>query len=97
MPPVPAAARAQGRDSLLVPFTMEQRAADATSLDLSFLFDAPTGSTGACACATDTARGNTPKVNDPLRSTVVRLSRTAVAGKPYTVSEFSHPFPNDWA
>ena len=40
---------------------------------------------------------NTPMVNDPLRSTVVRLSRTAVVGKPYTVSEFNHPFPNDWA
>lgn len=40
---------------------------------------------------------NTPMVNDPLHSTVVRLSRTAVAGKPYTVSEFNHPFPNDWA
>jgi hypothetical protein len=40
---------------------------------------------------------NTPMVNDPLQSTVVQLSRTAVAGKPYTVSEFNHPFPNDWA
>ena len=40
---------------------------------------------------------NTPMVNDPLHATVVQLSRTAVAGKPYTVSEFNHPFPNDWA
>jgi hypothetical protein len=40
---------------------------------------------------------NTPMVNDPLHSTIVQLSRTAVAGKPYTVSEFNHPFPNDWA
>ena len=40
---------------------------------------------------------NTPMVNDQLHSTVVQLSRTAVAGKPYTVSEFNHPFPNDWA
>ncbi len=40
---------------------------------------------------------NTPMVNDPLNSTVVQLSRTAFAGKPYTVSEFNHPFPNDWA
>jgi hypothetical protein len=40
---------------------------------------------------------NTPMVNDPLHSTVVQLSRTAVSGKPYTVSEFNHPFPNDWA
>jgi hypothetical protein len=40
---------------------------------------------------------NTPMVNDPRHSTVVQLSRTAVAGKPYTVSEFNHPFPNDWA
>lgn len=39
----------------------------------------------------------TPMVNDPLNSTVVRLSRTAVAGKPYTVSETNHPFPNDYA
>jgi len=40
---------------------------------------------------------NTPMVNDPLHSTVVRLSRTAFAGKPYTVSETNHPFPNEWA
>jgi len=40
---------------------------------------------------------NTPMVNDPLNSTVVQLSRTAFSGKPYTVSETNHPFPNDWA
>jgi hypothetical protein len=40
---------------------------------------------------------NTPMVNDSLHSTVVQLSRTAFAGKPYTVSETNHPFPNDWA
>jgi hypothetical protein len=40
---------------------------------------------------------NTPMVNDPLHSTVVQLSRTAFVGKPYTVSETNHPFPNDWA
>ncbi|MGQ9575765.1 MAG: hypothetical protein ACUVUC_10640 [Thermoguttaceae bacterium] len=40
---------------------------------------------------------NTPMVNDPLRSTVVQLSRSAVAGKPYTVSEVNHPFPNEYA
>jgi len=40
---------------------------------------------------------NTAMVNDPLHSTVVQLSRTAFAGKPYTVSETNHPFPNEWA
>jgi hypothetical protein len=40
---------------------------------------------------------NQPMVNDPLHSTVVQLSRTAFVGKPYTVSEFNHPFPNDFA
>jgi hypothetical protein len=40
---------------------------------------------------------NTPMVNDPLHSTIVQLSRTAFAGKPYTVSETNHPFPNEWA
>lgn len=40
---------------------------------------------------------NTPMVNDPLHSTVVQLSRTTFSGKPYTVSETNHPFPNQWA
>ena len=39
---------------------------------------------------------NKPMVNDPLHSTVVQLSRTAFAGKPYTVSETNHPFPNEY-
>jgi len=40
---------------------------------------------------------NTPMVNDPYNSTVVQLSRSAVAGIPYTVSETNHPFPNEYA
>ncbi len=40
---------------------------------------------------------NTPMVDDLLHSTVVQLSRSAVAGKPYTVSEVNHPFPNQFA
>jgi len=38
-----------------------------------------------------------PMVNDPENSTVVELSRSAIAGKPYTVSEVNNPFPNDYA
>lgn len=41
--------------------------------------------------------GNTPMANDPLNSTVVQLSRSAIVGKPYTVSEINHPFPNEYA
>jgi hypothetical protein len=37
-----------------------------------------------------------PMVDDPLDSTPVELSRTAVAGKAYTVSEVNEPFPNDY-
>ncbi|HEY4248465.1 MAG TPA: hypothetical protein VGM64_16690 [Lacunisphaera sp.] len=37
-----------------------------------------------------------PMVNDPLNSTVAELSRSAVAGKPYTVSEVNNPFPNQF-
>jgi hypothetical protein len=40
---------------------------------------------------------NTAMVDDPLHSTVVQLSRSAVAGKPYLVSEVNHPFPNEYA
>jgi hypothetical protein len=35
-------------------------------------------------------------VDDPLNSTVVEMSRTAEAGKPYTVSEINEAFPNDY-
>ncbi|MDX9753021.1 MAG: hypothetical protein RBU29_03620 [bacterium] len=40
---------------------------------------------------------NTPMVNDPLFSTVVQLARSAVVGKPYTVSEINHPYPHEYA
>ena len=38
-----------------------------------------------------------PMVDDPANSTVAELSRSAIAGKPYTVSEVNNPFPNDYA
>ena len=37
-----------------------------------------------------------PMVDDPFNSTVVELSRSAVAEKPYTVSEVNNPYPNDY-
>ncbi len=40
---------------------------------------------------------NTAMVDDPLHSTVVELSRSAFAGKPYIVSEVNHPFPAEHA
>jgi hypothetical protein len=39
---------------------------------------------------------NTPVVNDPLHSTVVKLTRSAFAGKPFLVSEVNHPRPNEF-
>lgn len=41
-------------------------------------------------------RGNTPMVNEPLRSIEVKLTRSAMAGKPFTVSEVNEPFPSDY-
>lgn len=38
-----------------------------------------------------------PMVDDPFNSTVAELSRSAIAGKPYTVSEVNEPFPNNYA
>ena len=40
---------------------------------------------------------NTPMVADPLHSTVVQLARSAVEGRPYTVSEVNHPFPHRYS
>jgi hypothetical protein len=41
-------------------------------------------------------RRNTPFVNDPLHSPPVKLTRSTIAGKPFTVSEVNEPFPNDY-
>ena len=38
-----------------------------------------------------------PMVNDPSNSTVVELARSAISGKPYTVSEVNNAYPNDYA
>lgn len=40
---------------------------------------------------------NTAMVNDPEHSSIVTLSRAAVAGKPFAVSEINHPFPSEYA
>jgi hypothetical protein len=40
---------------------------------------------------------NTPMVDEPLKCTGIQLSRSAVAGKPFTVTEANHPFPGDFA
>jgi hypothetical protein len=39
---------------------------------------------------------NRPMVNEPLNSVPVRLSRSAVAGKPFVVTEHNHRFQNDY-
>lgn len=41
-------------------------------------------------------RRNTPMVNDPLHSIEVKLTRSAMVGKPFTVSEVNEPFPSDY-
>jgi hypothetical protein len=40
---------------------------------------------------------NTPMVDEPLRSSVVKLSRSPLLGRPFTVSEVNEPNPNDYA
>jgi len=39
---------------------------------------------------------NTSMVRKPSSSTLVRLSSYRVEGKPYTISEYNHPAPNDF-
>ena len=46
--------------------------------------------------ATDWTIGNTAMLDAPERNTIAGLSRSAVEGKPFTVSEYNHPFPNDY-
>ncbi|MBM3333280.1 carbohydrate binding domain-containing protein [Candidatus Sumerlaeota bacterium] len=46
---------------------------------------------------TDWTIGNSPMLDAPQRSTIAALCRSAVEGKPFTVSEYNHPFPNEYA
>lgn len=39
---------------------------------------------------------NTPMLDKPFESTIARLCRSSVLGKPFTVSEYNHPFPNEY-
>lgn len=39
---------------------------------------------------------NTAMLDEPARSTISALSRSAVLGKPMVVSEYNHPFPNEY-
>jgi hypothetical protein len=45
---------------------------------------------------TDWDIGNTPMLDAPRSNCISQLSRSAVAGKPFTVSEYNHPFPNEY-
>jgi len=40
--------------------------------------------------------GNTAMLDAPLRNCISQLSRSAVSGKPFTISEYNHPFPNEY-
>ncbi|MBN1418183.1 MAG: right-handed parallel beta-helix repeat-containing protein [Planctomycetes bacterium] len=45
---------------------------------------------------TDWTIGNSPMLDDPRRSTIAGLVRSSVLGKPFTVSEYNHPFPSEY-
>jgi hypothetical protein len=45
---------------------------------------------------TDWDIGNTPMLDAPGANCLSQLSRSSVVGKPFTVSEYNHPFPNEY-
>lgn len=45
---------------------------------------------------TDWTIGNSPMLDEPQRSTIASLCRSSVVGKPFTVSEYNHPFPSEY-
>ncbi len=45
---------------------------------------------------TDWDIGNTPMLDAPEKNCFSQLCRSAVLGKPFTVSEYNHPFPNEY-
>ncbi len=45
---------------------------------------------------TDWDIGNTAMLDAPSANCISQLCRSSVAGKPFTVSEYNHPFPNEY-
>lgn len=45
---------------------------------------------------TDWDISNTPMLDAPQGNCISQLCRSSVAGKPFTVSEYNHPFPNEY-
>jgi hypothetical protein len=45
---------------------------------------------------TDWDIGNSTMLDAPAANCISQLSRSSVAGKPFTVSEYNHPFPNEY-
>ncbi|MBI5394396.1 MAG: carbohydrate binding domain-containing protein [Verrucomicrobia bacterium] len=45
---------------------------------------------------TDWDIGNTAMLDAPRGNCISQLCRSSVAGKPFTVSEYNHPFPNEY-
>jgi hypothetical protein len=45
---------------------------------------------------TDWDIGNTAMLDAPAANCISQLSRSSVAGKPFTVSEYNHPFPSEY-
>ncbi|MBI5685107.1 MAG: carbohydrate binding domain-containing protein [Verrucomicrobia bacterium] len=45
---------------------------------------------------TDWDIGNTAMLDAPAANCISQLCRSSVAGKPFTVSEYNHPFPNEY-
>lgn len=45
---------------------------------------------------TDWDIGNTAMLDAPLGNCISQLCRSSVVGKPFTVSEYNHPFPNEY-
>jgi hypothetical protein len=45
---------------------------------------------------TDWDIGNSAMLDAPAANCISQLSRSSVAGKPFTVSEYNHPFPNEY-
>lgn len=46
---------------------------------------------------TDWNIGNTAMLDAPQQNTIAGLCRSSFAGKPFTVSEYNHPYPNEYA
>jgi hypothetical protein len=81
----------------LTPYPLLSSASKLDIVDTHTYWQHPSYTADASGRRTGFTIRNTPAVNEPARLPFLTLTRSAIKGKPFMVSEVNHPYPNEYA